>query len=865
MKRRDITPLKTLQMDELEKEGVRLAYEASVEGSVLLENNGVLPIEPCKIALYGLGARNTMIRGIGSGDITYRYVVNIEQGLENSEFIITSKCWLDRFDKKYTSYRKELFDDIRKETEETGIDNLHVFYNRPHILPVHEEIREQDIEADEADTAIYVLSRKEGEGCDKRYIEGEYLLDRTEKKQLRQLRENYGKFILLLNIGSPIDMNEILEIGPDAILLIYQGGAEIGNAVAAILTGAENPSGKLTSTWALNYWDYPNSAEFGINDNDVSRELYREGIYIGYRYFDSFNIRALYPFGYGKSYTQFSVEYLSTVCRKNQIRVRAGVKNTGFCPGKEVIQLYVSLPGIRIDQPVKQICAFTKTRMLAPGEYEQVELEFCMEDMASFDEKESAYVLEEGDYILQIGNSSVTASTCSIVRLSHTAVIRRVKHLFKREEEFDVLTSHRIRNENITENRNFDICDIEATAIPVTEEINYSDNRANYFSGQIDSSKVNHGKGKDIYLQIPEKISLPMVKEGKYSVEQIVASMDEDELAHLVTGQEFVDPRYLIHSVSTHVPGAAGETTNYFEEVHPWRKIPYTVLSDGPAGLRLIPHIQADKDGTFIFLDPLLAYEDGEFVEDKGYSSEYEDYYQYTTGLPNATQLACTWNKELLYKIGALIGREMEKYNIDLWLAPGMNLHRNPLCGRCFEYFSEDPYVSAAVAIALVNGLQSNPGKGATIKHMAACNQEAARTSHNSIVDERTMRDLYLKGFELVVKYADPFAVMTALNCINGCHGTNSRDIATYVLRDEWKFNGLIMTDWNTTTPERGANTAECINSGNDLIMPGSKTDIIKLKAALYNKTKQGDTITLGDLQYCAMNVIKYILRTGKE
>lgn len=866
MRRRNITHLKSEQMDELEKEGIKLAFEASVEGAVLLENNGALPMKPCRVAVYGIGCRNTMVRGIGSGDVTYRYVVNMEQGLESEGFIITNKEWLDRFDEKYIKYRKMLFAGIERESMETGVDNLHVFYNRPHIIPVYQEISDEDISNSRTDTAIYVLSRKEGEGCDRRHVEGEYLLAREEQIQLKKIREKHKTFILLLNIGSPIDMNEILEIAPDAVLLMYQGGAEIGNAVAQILTGKKNPSGKLTSTWAANYWDYPNSAEFGANDNDVCNEVYREGVYIGYRYFDSFNVTPLYPFGYGKSYTEFSIAYREMTNTKNRITVNAVVKNTGITEGKEVVQLYVSLPEITIEQPMKQLCAYTKTKLLKPGECEVVQLTFYMEDLASFDKKESTYVLEKGDYYLQIGNSSLEVSVCGIVRLNQKVVTRKVQHLFQGQMEFEVLTSDNRKNKELDlEGKECEVCYVAAESIPISDEILYSDNHVNYFSGQIDPSDVNHGTGEDVFLEVPQKISLGMVRAGQYSIEQMVASMDEDELVHLVTGQEYVDPRYLIRSVSTHVPGAAGETTNYFDEVHSWREIPYTVLADGPAGLRLIPHVQVDEKDSFVFLNPLLAYENGEFVEDKEYLEKYENCYQYTTGLPNATQLACTWNKELLYKIGELVGKEMEKYDVDLWLAPGINLHRNPLCGRCFEYFSEDPYISAVTAIELINGVQSNFGKGATIKHMAACNQEAARTSHNSIVDERTMRDMYLKGFELVVKYAKPFAIMTALNCVNGPHGTNSRDLATYVARDEWGYDGVIMTDWNTTTPERGANTAECINSGNDLIMPGSETDILKLKAALHNENKLGDAITLGDLQYSAMNVLKYILRTGKE
>ena len=697
------------------------------------------------------------------------------------------------------------------------------------------------------------------------YIKKEYIPSDEELDQLKKLRAGYKNLILLLNVGSPIEMRDILEIGPDAVLLIFQGGAEIGNAVAQMLCGKQSPSGKLTSTWAKDYWDYPNSKEFGENDGDVENELYREGLYMGYRYFDTFDVTPLYPFGYGKSYTTFSIESQGVMLEGSSVDVTVKISNVGTFPGKEVAQLYLSAPGKELHQPYQALCAFAKTRLLAPGEQEIVNLSFRMEDMASFSTEQSAYLLEGGDYILRIGASSRSTHICGVVRLTEDRITRKVKHLFERPILFEELVPPK-RNTGDMESAQRNAAPlvvIEPDDIPSEGMKTYSEYPANYFGGKIDPATVNKGGGGNVFFNIPENISLMQVKNGAYSLEEFVASMTEDELFCLVTGEQRSDPRFKATFISTRVAGAAGETTNYFVTEHPERQIPYTVLADGPAGLRLIPHIQADAQGEPLPLDPLLTYEGGDFVTGNGgYIEGCEDYYQYVTGLPISTQLASTWNTDLLYQIGSVVGGEMERYDVDLWLAPGLNLHRNPLCGRNFEYFSEDPIVSAAVSIAITKGVQAHPGRGTTIKHLAANNQEAARTSHNSVVSERTMRELYLKGFELTVKYADPFAIMTSLNCVNGPHGTNSKDLATYVVRDEWSYRGVVMTDWHTTT--RGATTAGCINAGDDLIMPGSSGDRSRLKEALHNLSGTGESITLGALQKCAMHVLQYILRTDR-
>ncbi len=879
----DLEILKSKEISPLEEKGYNLAYQASVEGMVLLENNGVLPLQSpgragSKVALYGYGARHTMVRGIGSGDITLRYETTIEQGLEDAGFTITSIRWLDTFDRIYKEYRDVLRAELQEESRRTGIDELHLYYARDHVLPVSLDVTEEYLTPNEDgdETAIYVMTRKEGEGNDNLYTKGEYLPADHELSSLRALRGHYQKLILLLNVGSPVDLSEIRKIGPDAILLVYQGTAEMGHAVASILIGNENPSGRLPSTWTEDYWDHPNSKEFGYNDGDTANERYREGLYIGYRYFDTFGKKPLYPFGYGLSYTTFAIKADTLTGQAGRITLSGVVQNTGEIPGKEVVQLYVSLPGEKLDQPKKQLAAFYKTDEIEPGEEEVFEITFYMEDLASFSEEKSAYLLEAGDYILYVGKSSDSVAAAGVVRLTGERVTRKTRHLFKRNILFDVLKApkRQLSAFDYALLESLPRVEVDPDDIPSDGAVIYSGEPVNYFSCAPEEVNVNTGSGECVFLDAPADLTLDDVKNARCTMEEFVSTLSEEELIHLIVGQAFVHPKYQMSAMSTHVIGACGESTNFF--LPEWaardgrvdRKIPYTVLADGPAGLRLIPRAQVDAQGKMLFVDPVLNYENGDFSKDPGYAEPgqgYEDIWQYVTGLPIGVQLSSTWNTDLIYQLGDQIGQEMERYDVDTLLAPGINLHRNPLCGRNFEYYSEDPVVTAEIAIAFVKGLESHPGKAACIKHYAANNQEAARYAHNSVVSERTMRDLYLKAFELTVKYASPKTLMTSLNCVNGPHAANNRDLGIYVLRDEWGFDGLVMTDWNTTSLQRGASTIGCVNAGNDLMMPGAELDYERLRKALHTAPEDGESVDIGALQRNAMHVLEYIIGCGRS
>lgn len=858
MKKRNLEELLSPEMTDIERNGIALSRQASCEGSVLLENNGALPIKPCSIALFGFGARHLINTGVGSGDVSARYEMQVEDGLLQAGFQIVSKAWLDAFDDIYARHRQELREELLQKSDETGIDCIHIWYQYSHEHIACQPITEADMQ--DADAAVYVLSRKEGEGRDNAWQKGCYLPADWELEHLRVLRERYDRLILLLNIGTVLDMQEIKKIGPDAILAIYQGGAELGCAVADMLMGAVPPSGRLTTTWARDYWDYINSKIFGPQFPDLMVP-YSEGIYFGYRYFDSFGVSPLYAFGHGLTYTQFEINFQRITHDGDQIRLCVQVRNAGSWKGKETVQVYLSSPWGELDQPAQVLCAFEKTKMLEPGESQELTLSFHLSDFASYHTEKACYLLEKGSYVLRIGSASNTASPCAALNLIDDCITRQVKNVFVVPVQFDEICP--AKPEIIDNLGTLPQITLTHYDIPRADAPTYSEEAVNYL-GCVSEEDVLLTAGEKRHISVRNDITLQDVLAGDATVEEMVASMSIEELIHLVTGQIYVHPIYKMNCYSPHVLGCCGETTNYFAgEEHP-RKIPYLTTGDGGSGLHLIEKFQLDGHGDIIYLDPVLVFEHGAFGID-GYVDGLPYYYQYTTALPIPTQLANTWNTALVEELGDIVGQEMERYGVDIWLAPGVNLHRNPLGGRNFEYYSEDPFVTAAIASAITRGVQKHPGKGVCVKHMAANNQETNRTSHTACVSERTMREMYLRPFEWTVKDAHPFSIMTSLNCVNGPHGTNSREMATSILQDEWGFDGLITTDWNTTRKDRGASTSACIRAGMHIIMPGSENDLNLLREGTKKDASPEQAVPLGDLQKSAIGFLRAIIRSMKE
>ena len=314
------------------------------------------------------------------------------------------------------------------------------------------------------------------------------------------------------------------------------------------------------------------------------------------------------------------------------------------------------------------------------------------------------------------------------------------------------------------------------------------------------------------------------------------------------------------------VVGEAGESTS---KVFGLSK--YFTMVDGPAGLRIAKKYGVDENGSYRLCPNLLEdymhdfYSEEELKHVDTYENNKERkgevHYQFATALPSATSLAQSFNEAFVERCGNLVGEEMDIFNVQLWLAPALNIHRNILCGRNFEYYSEDPLISGKMAGAMTKGVQSHKNRGTTIKHLACNNQEFNRKNSNSVVSERAMREIYLKGFRIAIEESHPIALMTSYNLINGMHSSQNKQLLIDVLRSEWKYNGLIMSDWiysNFTaykvSKHPAQNAMDNIKGGNNLHMGGDKNDYL----LLVNSLKEGK-LTRDDLLQCASKVYETI------
>lgn len=837
----------TDQIEEREIRNAALARELAAECMVLLENDGTLPLtNPGRIAVFGNGVRNTVKGGTGSGDVNSRSSVNIEEGLKNAGFEIVSTNWLDREDQYLKDHKDAYLAWTEEEAERIGGMAIAVRMDHP-----YEEAAPMRVEADDcvnakAECAIYVISRLSGEGADRYNKAGDYDLYEEEQDNLAVLAKYYDKVIVVLNIGGVINAMQLHALdGMNAVLLMTQLGNVGGDALADVLTGKVTPSGKTVDTWARDYMDYPSSAEFSHNGS-VDDEYYTDGIYVGYRYFDTFGVEPEYCFGFGKSYTQFFLQTVDVRIEENQVKLDVAVKNVGNTyAGKEVIQVYVSAPKGEQDKPYQELAAFGKTKLLAPGEEQIVSLTFDVASLASYYEKKAAWILDAGSYIVRVGNSSRDTQVAAVLKLDHSVVIKQCRNLFAKDEAFDEI----VPPKHMEKESDFDrILTIDVTQIK-TKKVEYQGERTLCKSDKS------------------ELLTLKDVREGRCTVEELVAQLSVEEMAELCVGTLRMGEGSIIGNASQTVPGAAGDTSPILSESRDIRSI---ILADGPAGLRLQPLFKTTKDGEMIpggdiFGDTFTPFPEGLDEEN------VIDHYQYCTAIPIGWALAQSWNEELIERTGDMVGSEMEEFHVDLWLAPALNIHRNPLCGRNFEYYSEDPLLSGKFAAAMTRGVQKHAGRGTTIKHFAVNNQEDNRYFVNAHVSERALREIYLKGFEIAVTESQPLSIMTSYNLLNGIHTANNYDLIQSMARDEWGFKGFVMTDWFTSQDVAvltgkfqhkygiSASTG-CIAAGNDIQMPGCQKNVDDIVRAVQSQESiDGYRITLADLQYNAANIIRVI------
>ena len=767
----------------LELKNRELSRVAAREGFVLLKNdNNALPLKNKKIALYGMGARLTVKGGLGSGSVEERYSVNIEDGLKNAGFEITTEKWLDDYDSEYSSTYQEYHDMVEDKVKDlvNPMEIIPIAHSYVYRYPSGRLVTKEDIENSETDTAIYVLMRQAGECNDRKLEKGDYYITDIERENLRILSEAYKNTILVINVGGHIDLSFLDEIkGIDAVVLFVQGGEEGGNALSDVLSGKVNFSGKLSDTIPLRYEDIPFGDEFSYLNGDLKNEYYKEGIYVGYRYFDSFDKDVRYPFGFGLSYTDFKIETKSVSLDKTNINIKVAVTNIGEVSGKEVVQVYISLPGR--DKEYQRLVTCQKTKELEKGETETMDLSFSLEDCTSYNEEKAAWILDEGDYILRVGNSSRNTNLSAIFDIPQTIVVTECKNCCSLQDKLPLFYPDKEREERVE-------CEMRLRVNPedfTTKTVSYIE---------------------------------PSIKETEEE-KSILDSLTIEEEAWLLQGGDLRNPP----KGTLEIHGAGGKTVTALLG----KGIRNVLFSDGPAGVNIANKVKALPGGGFAPAMVPERYSWG--VMGKAMKAQLERIpgeivYRYATAWPVEMLLAQTWNKELLESIGKAVGEEMLQFGITIWLSPGMNIHRNPLGGRAFEYYSEDPVLTGELAASLTKGVQSHKGLGVSLKHFCCNNTEDNRNGISSNVSERALREIYLKGFEIAVKKSHPKTVMSSYNMLNHIYTANRHDLLTDILRSEWGFEGLVMTDWGSTN-EKAGRPEKTAPSGNDLIMPGSDYD----------------------------------------
>ncbi len=801
-----------MELLQHEKEHLETIYPHMGEFVVLLKKNNDFPLkEAGDIALYGNGGRLTIKGGTGSGEVNSRFFVNCEEGLKNKGFNVLTKSWLDQYDEIRKGFKEAFIKEIRQIAKKTHTNAI--------VTSMGRVMTEGDYELEnkkECDTAVYVLSRISGEGNDRKPARGDFKLSETEIRDILSLQEKYDRFMLVINAGGPVDLSEVNEV--ENILVLSQLGVETGNALADILLGNLYPSGKLSTTWDA-YENYCHEGQFGEKDDT----RYKEGIYVGYRYFDSVGKRALYPFGYGLGYADFTYAIEKADFVHSKVTVSVKVTNTSDTyAGKEVVQLYVSKPQGRLDQPYQELCAFEKTKELKPKESEELRLSFDLKDFASYDTKNHSYVLEKGDYIVRVGTSSVDTKQALVIEVKEDLITLVTKNCLGETDFKDLVIE-----------RTYEKADPDVLRFVLDPSC-------------VETETVDYDKKDEICAELE--------------------NADADKLAMLNIGA--FDPKggllSVIGNAAMSVAGAAGESSDIFKD----KGLKNIVMSDGPAGLRISKQYYRDKKGIHSIGSPIpetiFDFMPGVIKWFMSRSSKLpkgaEVFEQWCTAIPIGTAIAQSFNKDLACCLGDIVGREMEIYGVDLWLAPALNIHRDVLCGRNFEYFSEDPLVSGVMAAAITKGVQAHRQKGVTIKHYAANNQETNRYGNNSMVSERAMREIYLRGFEYCIRKEKPYAVMSSYNLLNGIHTSEHKGLCSDILRREWAYEGILMTDWVVATnmlskdaKYPGPDAAKVAASSHSLFMPGSKKDY----EAVLNGLKEG-TVSLRQLKVNGSRLFRY-------
>ncbi len=784
---------------------------------VLLKSDGSFPLAaPEPIALYGSGARCTVKGGSGSGDVNVRHYPTIEEGLEAAGCPVTTKTWLDGYDAARATARQTFIAEKQKIVAAQGFGVLASLMGAEPDEPAY------DLPLDGAgETAVYVLARRSGEGTDRTDKPGDLHLTDTEIRDILALQQTYKRFLLVLNVGGVVDLSPVVDQVAN-ILLLSQPGIAVGDAFADVLLGKAAPSGRLSATWAAAA-DYAGPGDFGGQDDT----RYREGIYVGYRYFDAAGKSPLFPFGYGLSYTTFGMQPGAVAVDSARVNLPVTVTNTGARPGKQVAQLYLRKPAGKLDEPARELAAYQKTRTLAPGESETLTLSFALPEMAAYDAASGAWVLEAGVYRLYLGENCRDAALCGALALDATVTVQ------------------------------------QAPAVGGTPDF------ADWVPAAAPDDPLPAGIAT-VPLDLAALGVAPHTPaEPDPETLATVHSMTDEELATLCVGAfAGAGSESVVGNAGVTVAGAAGETRAF-----PRYGIPGLVMADGPAGLRLASRYAQTPNGPaavgadsfadmFEMIPEAMRTAIQATMGGGAKTPEGPVYDQPCTAIPIGTALAQSWDPAVVEACGDLVGDEMERLGVHLWLAPALNLHRSPLCGRNFEYYSEDPLLSGRTTAAMTRGVQKHPGCGVTLKHFCCNNQETNRMHSNSQVSPRALRELYLKGFAIAVREAAPAAIMTSYNLLNGEHTSQRADLMEELLRKEWGYRGLVMTDWviSSFSPDGqrypGACASGTIGAGNDLMMPGSPADRDDLLTALRAPSVRYP-LTRARLERCGARIVE--------
>lgn len=763
----------------------RLSRQVNAEGCVLLRNaRQALPLDKgSKVTVFGRSQLNYYKSGTGSGGlVNTAYVTGILDALLKSDDI---------------EVNQEVLKTYQEWVEDHPFDKGNGWASEPWCqleMPLRESMVEEAARSTQA--AIIVIGRLAGEDRDNVAMAGSYLLTREEEVMLQLVCKHFEKTVVLINSGNIIDMKWVDTYEPAAVLYVWQGGQEGGNAVLDVLTGAVTPCGKLSDTIAYDISDYPAHGHFG----DPDRNFYAEDIYVGYRYFETFAPeKVMYPFGYGLSYTTFDIVKDEFSYEQGRVSIKVSVTNTGNIKGKEVVQLYCSAPQGRLGKAKKVLGDFAKTKELQPGETQQIELVCDDYVLASYDDSgitghAYAYGMEEGVYAFAVGNSIRNTVEAGSFELAEYKLIEQLEQALAPTVAFERMKA------------------VEEAGVlkAVYEKVPL---RIYDLKERIDKDRPI---GRDITGDKGYKLA--DVRDGKVSVEEFVAQLSEHDLMCMVRGEGMCSPKA--------TPGTAGAFGGVTEDLKAFG-IPVGCCADGPSGIRM-------DCGTIAF------------------------------AMPNGVCQACTFDTELVGELYEMQALELRKNHVDTLLGPGINIHRHPLNGRNFEYFSEDPCLTGKMAVAQLQAMHKYRVTG-TIKHFACNNQEFRRTDVESVVSERAIREIYLKPFEMCVKDAQAYCIMSTYGPVNGFWTASNYDLLTAVLRKEWGYKGVVMTDWWAKGNEEGepgalSEVSAQVRSQNDLNMVNADADTNSNGDNLAEGLAAGK-VTLGELQRASVNICNVLLK----